>query len=43
MRRDRVSGDVAVVSCSQDGTYVYFDSEKLLGVMIELLHSDKKE
>jgi len=28
---------------SQDGTYVYFDSEKLLGVMIELLHSDKKK
>jgi methylmalonyl-CoA/ethylmalonyl-CoA epimerase len=26
---------------SDDGTYIYVDSQKALGVVIELLHSDK--
>ncbi len=28
---------------SDDGTYIYFDSQKALGVLIEALHSDKKK
>ena len=28
---------------SDDGTYVYMDSEKKLGLMVELLHSDPKK
>lgn len=28
---------------SDDGTYVYLDSEKELGIMVELLHSDSEE
>ena len=27
---------------SDDGTYIYFDSQNALGVLIEALHSDKK-
>jgi catechol 2,3-dioxygenase-like lactoylglutathione lyase family enzyme len=28
---------------SDDGTYIYFDSQKALGVLIEALHSDKNK
>ncbi len=28
---------------SDDGTYIYFDSQKALGVLIEALHSDPKK
>lgn len=28
---------------SDDGTYIYFDSQKALGVLIEALHSDSKK